>query len=965
MRISYCLMAARKSSRASRAKPVQLMTSSVAERDVRTGEINNSIVITGNHNHVEVNNAEPQAPVPSTLSARRMYLSRMLRAVERIPHPVIDPDAIPAVSAAKLSDVYTSLFVEPSGATGVYLPAPDIFARVARQPTALERLHTQERLVLLGEAGSGKTSFLNFVAGCLAAACLSLKHRRLNTDSLSSVHSSSESDEGVNTVGVPHPWPHGALLPVHVSLRDFAASGLLPHWDRANAQHLWQYVSSRLHGIELDEFASDLRRTLEEGGALVLLDGIDEVPENDRRRAQVIESIDDFSMVYDGCRFVVTSRRYAYKEGCKLANFSEATLAPFDADNRREFILRWHTSLATGLGRAFADGCARSLDLAIESNGALGGLSERPLLLALMASRHARAGCHLPATRCELYSDVLELTLSRWEDAKAAIRDPAIVQIDQVSHLERMRIDKIAMCALLDEFAWDSLRTADAVRHSGLKDRLRLVVSRAGADLTEVMDYLSARAGVLVSPTVARSELPGSEVPDLYVFSFRAIHHYMAACHLARQDYPETLARWVLAAPDSRGELAYLTAAKATMTWRWDLVDDLCGQEPRSSLSSADLRGALLAAQMLPEAGIGTLPDKYVKRTRRVARCLVQAERWPDLSLDERTQATDLLNKLGRPGGKSLLKLVDRMVQGEPDALVDVPQLYAAIIAANAVAESDVNRREDRYELEVQRMARWMVRAEGGSELSTIERSQATDMLAKFGRPTGESLRKLVNALCVGEPEARSDARQLLGALIVGNAIEQIHAALLPDNYEMEIKRVARWLVRVEGGSELSPSERERARALLANLGDPAGDSLWLLASSLCKEEPADRHDARDVLGALIAGRAIAGIAKRGSISVENEQRVGRIARWLTWAIKHKGLPRQVRHQARHVQSMLGLAGPRSAGLEIPTVATIKQMRDEAAIGGDFSLIETCDRALNGNKDAIKKCARILALARS
>ncbi len=510
--------------------------------------------------------------------------------------------------------------------------------------SALEQLDRQQRLVLQGDPGSGKSTFVNFVALCLAGEALK---EQANLRHLTAPLPDEEGKDGEKR----QPWRHGALLPVPVVLRDFAATGL-PERGEATAETLWNFVAQELKENCQPDCVPWLWQELRERGGLLLLDGLDEVPEAEQRREQVKRAVEAFAQSFGNCRVLVTSRTYAYQnQSWRLQGFAEATLAPFSDGQIRRFVARWY-ELTADLGRLpkpEAAGRAELLKRAIFGRPTLHELAQRPLLLTLMASLHAWRSGDLPEKREALYAETVDLLLNRWEQRLVRRDEQGRYHCIQPSLAEYLKTDKDQVRAVLEALAFEAQRaqpdlvgTAD-IAEKDLAYQLFDLRNNPDANPKRLVEYLRDRAGLLYPRGVG-----------VYTFPHRSFQEYLAACHLTDEEYPDRIVELARAEPNRWREVALLAGAKAargTAASLWQLVDALCFREPAdSAVEPADAWGAQIAAQALIEtANLAKVGPANQRKLARAQQWLVKLLRDERLPATERALAGDNLAALGDP----------------------------------------------------------------------------------------------------------------------------------------------------------------------------------------------------------------------------------------------------------------------------------------------------------------------------
>ena len=155
---------------------------------------------------------------------------------------------------------------------------------------------------------------------------------------------------------------------------------------------------------------------LRSGQALVLVDGVDEMPEG--QREQVRTWLDGLIGTFRDARYVVTSRPAAISEQwLDQLGFTASELQPMSAPDIREFVHQWHAAMADEVAdaedRRELAHYEESLLAAIDGDRHLRALTVSPLLCALVCALNRERRTRLPRDRMEIYDAALDMLLER------------------------------------------------------------------------------------------------------------------------------------------------------------------------------------------------------------------------------------------------------------------------------------------------------------------------------------------------------------------------------------------------------------------------------------------------------------------------------------------------------------------------------------------------------------------------
>ena len=502
-----------------------------------------------------------------------------------------------------------------------------------RPLSALEALVNNKRMVLLGEPGGGKTTFVNYLAFCLASDGLNPREGWLE-----------------KLEGWPKAW--AGILPVPVVLRDMAAWLETEDRQERKLALLDAWLQTWLNEMGLGDFHDVMMKMLREGKAVLFFDGLDEVRTEGQVGKRVREMINATPAAYDSA-ILVTCRVLSYQdERWRLDENSWVTfeLDRLNPEKINHFIEAWYAQLqAMGV---VTDGKTKAgkLKRAVRRPD-LWRMAGNPLLLTVMALVHSNKG-ELPDARALLYENVIDILLWRWDAVRLPRGDE---EIDIRVLMKQADIQDVDLKRALWELAYkvhaqvqegdDGEATSD-IPESLLVETLRTLAPDGSQTWTEAMlEIIKRRAGLLVD-----------RVPGVYSFPHRTFQEYLAGCHLATlPDFTDNVvalsrqgAFWWQVVLLAVGKLVHVNG---DVDKPLVLVSELCPEQTPAMDDVDGWRGCWLAGKALIEIGVKRAQRRDLGRdmTERLQERLMMLLMNGLLEPRERADAGSVLSILGDP----------------------------------------------------------------------------------------------------------------------------------------------------------------------------------------------------------------------------------------------------------------------------------------------------------------------------
>lgn len=353
----------------------------------------------------------------------------------------------------------------------------EIFETLTGKKIKTSRMFEKSKNIWLsGDAGSGKTTFLQWIAV-----------------------KSAENDKDIS--GLRN------TMPILIRLRKYDCAKI------SLRDCISEVMKDSSYGIP----EGWIEELIESGRFVFLIDGFDEVSETDRRH--ILDWLKEIDK-NEKCIKIYTARPQV-KERPNSANLIEADILPMNRVRIKQFINYWHVAVLDEqlkIDKCDAQNIANGLFGKITLSDSIMKLAATPLLCAMICALHYRNEMNLPTNKRELYEECCKMLIERRDKERGISQSVINLNYEQ----KKIILSKLAYWMMKNNYV-------EVERNDALKTIKRSLDGMSLQDIArnenEVFNFLLERCGILREPEKGKID-----------FIHRTFQEYLTAFEISREE---------------------------------------------------------------------------------------------------------------------------------------------------------------------------------------------------------------------------------------------------------------------------------------------------------------------------------------------------------------------------------------------------------------------------------------------
>lgn len=464
------------------------------------------------------------------------------------------------VSPFAIEDIYTDLFVYDQPSSFRFVESTrreDLLDETDRKRASADRiLRENQRIFLLGRPGSGKTTFLQHIVKLAAEEKL-------------------------------------AGIPIYISLKQLSESS-------QNIDD--EVILSILTEFEICGFPNPrdfVERILKNGDAIVLFDGLDEVPERGEKRQRIIKSLMEFFREYNQVKTIVTCR--SGTEYQFFRDFRYVELSEFRVSQVRYFVGKWFRN-EPFTATQFLE------QITTPQHHGLLEMGSVPLLLALMCLAFEETKS-FPKRRSDLYRVALNALLEKWDKTRGIKRDE--IYRDLSTKNKNLMFSQIAF----ESFDKEKEIFSQSELESYIERSLALIIpgiENDNVDAGSILTSIETQHGIFVE-----------RATQIFSFHHRSFHEFYAANYIALEPDDDLLSYVVQYVNDRSWSEVFLLASELLSDQDFERfftnsLDEASNYLNRSATASEFVRWAVLHIEPKTEETYRSMVENYATAVKSI-----------------------------------------------------------------------------------------------------------------------------------------------------------------------------------------------------------------------------------------------------------------------------------------------------------------------------------------------------------